>query len=149
MSKRSNSHFARGSGVFKCSSCTRSTRSRGGDGAHVGVCEECYELAGYVNQLTDDGELSLADCEYVITQAEFVTAHGGTLDDEYVELLTYARGVAAAQSDGMTEEPVAAALLASGFAYASREALQAMEPEARASYRKARRAAAKARRKAG
>lgn len=51
------SHFARGSGVYKCRCCERQTRSTGrGDNENVGLCAECYDLAGEENSLSDNGE---------------------------------------------------------------------------------------------
>ena len=52
------SRFERGTGVFKCATCARSTRSTGrGDNEHNGQCAECYDLAGETNSLSDNGEL--------------------------------------------------------------------------------------------
>lgn len=51
---RSNSKFAKGSGVFNCNTCDHRTRSTGGDGADVGLCDLCYELAGEANHISDN-----------------------------------------------------------------------------------------------
>lgn len=49
-----NSRFQRGSGVFSCGVCKRSTRATGrGDNEHVGLCVECYEIGGIENQISD------------------------------------------------------------------------------------------------
>lgn len=51
------SQFARGSAVYKCRCCERSTRATGrGDNDHVRLCAECYDLAGEENHLSDTGE---------------------------------------------------------------------------------------------
>lgn len=49
-----HSHFQRGSGVFVCRVCGRNTRNTGDNGA-IHLCEQCYEIAGYENQFSDDG----------------------------------------------------------------------------------------------
>jgi len=54
MTKSKNSHFARGSGLFKCRSCDRNTRATGNhDNEHVQLCVECYDLAGIDNAFRD------------------------------------------------------------------------------------------------
>ena len=50
--KMKNNRFAKGSGVYVCQFCGRLTRKTG-DGANVGSCELCYEIAGYENQMSD------------------------------------------------------------------------------------------------
>lgn len=49
-----HSHFQRGSGVFNCTSCGRSTRVTTQDNDKI--CAECWDLAGEVNCLSDNGE---------------------------------------------------------------------------------------------
>jgi hypothetical protein len=57
MTKPSN-RFARGSGVYQCGVCGRSTRSTGrGDNEHTGLCAQCYDLAGEENHISDYGTL--------------------------------------------------------------------------------------------
>lgn len=54
--------FAKGSGVYVCASCGRSTRATGrGDNEHVGLCAECYDIAGIENAIAD-GELTFDEC---------------------------------------------------------------------------------------
>lgn len=64
------SRFAKGSGVYQCQCCNRSTRATGrGDNENVGLCAECYDLAGYENSLQDGAELTtneLAEVEALI-----------------------------------------------------------------------------------
>lgn len=50
-----HSRFQRGSGVFTCQSCGRSTRVTTQDNDNL--CAECYDLAGETNSLSDYGEL--------------------------------------------------------------------------------------------
>lgn len=50
-----NSRFQRGSGVYTCRICKHQTRDTGGDGASVGSCDICYELAGEENHISDSG----------------------------------------------------------------------------------------------
>jgi hypothetical protein len=50
-----NSRFQRGSGVYTCRSCGHDTRDTGGDGSGVRLCDTCYELAGEVNHMSDNG----------------------------------------------------------------------------------------------
>jgi hypothetical protein len=49
-----NARFGRGSGVYTCRTCGRKTRQTGGDNHSVGLCEECYEIAGLENSLADN-----------------------------------------------------------------------------------------------
>lgn len=49
--------FTKGSAVYTCGCCDRRTRQTGrGDNEHVGLCAECYDLAGEENTLSDTGE---------------------------------------------------------------------------------------------
>lgn len=58
---QANSRFQKGSGVYKCESCGKMTRSTGrGDNEFVGMCAHCYEVGGYANAVSD-GEMELAD----------------------------------------------------------------------------------------
>jgi hypothetical protein len=53
---KKGNRFERGSGVYKCESCGRGTRSTGhGDNEHLNLCVQCFELAGMENELTDTG----------------------------------------------------------------------------------------------
>lgn len=53
---KTNSSFGR-KGAFKCCACDRTTREVRGLG-NESCCPDCYEIAGYENMLSDDGELS-------------------------------------------------------------------------------------------
>lgn len=56
---KTTNRFAVGSGVFACGCCGRKTRSTGGDNDDLGLCEQCYDLAGYSNSVSDHGADSL------------------------------------------------------------------------------------------
>lgn len=64
--------FVRGVGTYICSSCNRRTRPHGGDTSaiYVRLCEECYELAGIENSISDGQALSRETCEYYIERLE-------------------------------------------------------------------------------
>ena len=48
--------FARGSGVYVCRSCGRSTRATGrGDNENIRLCADCYDLGGIENAISDGG----------------------------------------------------------------------------------------------
>jgi hypothetical protein len=59
MSAGRSDRFQRGgAGVYVCQSCKRNTRSTGrGDNENSQLCAQCYDLAGEVNSLSDDGHL--------------------------------------------------------------------------------------------
>lgn len=73
--KTKASRFQQGSGCFICRVCKRNTRSTGrGDNEHVTLCEQCFDLSGEVNALSDMGELcSLAGAR---SSMKFLTAKG-------------------------------------------------------------------------
>lgn len=51
---RPANRFITGKSVYKCRSCERLTRQTGrGDCEHIDLCEQCYELAGIENAITD------------------------------------------------------------------------------------------------
>ncbi len=50
-----NSQFQRGSGMYACECCTRQTRNTGTQPRESKICEDCYELAGFINMLSDYG----------------------------------------------------------------------------------------------
>ena len=65
--KRTNG-FKRGTGVFKCEDCGHNTRETGAQGMGVKLCPDCWELAGYINMLSDYGADSedFRDCRNAI-----------------------------------------------------------------------------------
>lgn len=69
--------FQRYSGLYVCQCCDRRTRSTGrGDNEHVGLCAECYDLAGEENHLSDNGTLYASPAE-VLGLIEAVASKGG------------------------------------------------------------------------
>lgn len=54
---RVTNRFAKGSAVYSCRCCKRRTRSTGrGDNDLVGLCADCFDLAGELNHLSDTGD---------------------------------------------------------------------------------------------
>jgi hypothetical protein len=72
-----HSHFQRGSGVFNCDSCGRSTRVTTQDNDKI--CAECYDLAGETNSLSDYGEL-YAGVESVQNTFNLCVTRGGSVE---------------------------------------------------------------------
>lgn len=79
-------HFRRGGGgVFTCLYCGRQTRLT--NQAHGSeACEDCYELGGIHNALTD-GEDIKAYANEIRGRCANITAKGGKLDSDALELL--------------------------------------------------------------
>lgn len=50
--------FRRGETTYTCRTCQKRTRNTGGDEFQVGLCVNCYDLAGCENYLNDNGELN-------------------------------------------------------------------------------------------
>jgi hypothetical protein len=74
---RVTNRFTRGTGAYKCRICGRLTRDTGrGDNTHVGLCAECYELAGEENHLSDCGTF-YAGAANVLSMIAHVEAKGG------------------------------------------------------------------------
>lgn len=74
---RNASRFQKGSGVYTCHCCKRSTRSTGrGDNENAGLCAECYDLAGEENSLSDNGEFYAKPAE-VLAMIARVADKGG------------------------------------------------------------------------
>jgi len=79
--KKSNSHFARGSGLFTCRVCKRSTRATGNnDNEHVTLCVQCYELAGIENSFLDGcgEERDIAEARRLLKSCQ---EHGGKITE--------------------------------------------------------------------
>lgn len=140
------SKFVKGSSTFKCSQCDRLTRFTGDQSVDAKICPQCWDLAGYENQLSDDGELDDSTKAHVRS----IFAELQNFDDHnrvkcvlnFAELFEYVGG---ADAEGQPTGEVTPA--ASGFQYATKAELAAMDAVTRAAYRKARRSAAKAARK--
>ena len=91
---RSNSHFQRGSGAFKCSACGRLTRQTGVQGnSDSELCPQDWELAGIYNVHQDAGSADdLAPYHRRILQlTSEILEKGGQLDGDARELLAIAQ----------------------------------------------------------
>lgn len=85
-SKRQNSYFGRGTGIFTCRVCGKRTRQTGnGDNEYVQLCVACYDYAGWENTHSDNGHDDLdctdeqkKDCPICkgITELEYATHKG-------------------------------------------------------------------------
>lgn len=85
-----SSRFAKGSGVYTCNCCNRQTRSTGrGDNEHARLCAECYDLAGFDNQVSDEGIGSLTpeNLSDIRTLIATITSKGGEVDSDFQALL--------------------------------------------------------------
>lgn len=77
---RNASRFAVGSGVYACKCCKRNTRATGrGDNENVGLCAECFDLAGEENSLSDTGEFYESKA-FVLDLIAAVEAKGGNAE---------------------------------------------------------------------
>ena len=77
--QRQRRGFAKGSlaQVYTCRTCQRRTRPTGtGDNDGVGLCAECYELAGEENHLSDTGT-TYSTAHNVRATIDAVKARGG------------------------------------------------------------------------
>jgi hypothetical protein len=74
-----NSRFQRGTGVYQCQACKRSTRATGGDNHQVGLCEECYEIAGLENAINDHGDPNGQHAKDIAALKQRCIAKGGKL----------------------------------------------------------------------
>jgi len=80
-SLRKSTTFTKGSGAYKCGSCSRTTRDDGfGDSVNARLCTGCYELAGLENQLQDDPEsITVQDLANARLTMLDIDAKGGTV----------------------------------------------------------------------
>lgn len=87
---RVRNRFERGSGCYTCRSCGRKTRSTGrGDNELIQLCEECYELAGIENMISDQGIEVVDDAlsHEIVGYINLITSKGGKPSFEYMDLL--------------------------------------------------------------
>lgn len=74
---RTTNRFTKGTALFKCRCCGRSTRDTGrGDNELIGLCAECYDLGGEENHLTDTGEFYESKA-FVLDLIAAIEAKGG------------------------------------------------------------------------
>jgi len=75
---RVTNRFERGSAVYACRTCGRNTRSTGrGDNEGVLLCEECYDLGGEENHLSDNGGEFYSSPTEVLNMIAAVGSKGG------------------------------------------------------------------------
>lgn len=87
-----------GGGVYNCGSCKRATRPTGnGDNENVRLCEECFDLAGEENSLSDNGEFYDSPAN-VLAMIAAVAAKGGNAS-VWDELKVKAAAAAAAERE--------------------------------------------------
>ena len=76
-----SNRFVKGCAVYKCRLCQRLTRQTGqGDNDHIGLCAECYELAGLENVVMDGDELRAVDVDRIHALRAFIASKGGNPD---------------------------------------------------------------------
>lgn len=90
------SRFQRGSACFTCRACGRATRATGGnDNEHIRLCVDCCEIAGIYNTYQDEGADGIREyADTIRAHAANITAKGGTLDSDALELLAIANAPA-------------------------------------------------------
>lgn len=64
-----NRRFAKGSGVYQCMGCGRSTRETGGGEADLGLCRQCLEQDYALNAL-NDGEITKDEYDERLVEIE-------------------------------------------------------------------------------
>jgi hypothetical protein len=82
--------FTKGSGCYTCNACGLKTRSTG-DNGQCHLCENCYELAGYDNMVSDNGVESLTESHIsdIRNMAANLIQRGGTVSfDNLAHLFT-------------------------------------------------------------
>ncbi len=75
---RTSNRFTRGSALFTCRCCGRSTRDTGrGDNEGVRLCAECYDLAGEENHMADNGGDLYSSPQEVLRLISVIESKGG------------------------------------------------------------------------
>ena len=80
--------FTKGSGCYICNSCGLKTRSTG-DNGQCHLCENCYDLAGFDNRVSDDGIESLTEGNIadIRNMAANLIQRGGTVSFDNLNFL--------------------------------------------------------------
>ena len=87
---RVTNRFERGSAVYQCNCCGRSTRSTGrGDNELLRLCAECYDLGGEENSLSDNGKLYDSP-QNVLGMIRFIEEKGGDASS-FADLKAFAK----------------------------------------------------------
>lgn len=71
--------FYRGSAVFKCNVCGRSTRDTGVQSIGNKICPQCFELAGIENDISDGNTTLGAYRERIKQYLDEIVAKGGNI----------------------------------------------------------------------
>ena len=73
--------FYKGSTTFLCRTCERRTRDTGAQSVGIGLCPQCYELAGIENEI-NDGVCPFRERKQEITRllGEIVTKGGSVAE---------------------------------------------------------------------
>ena len=80
--------FTKGSGCYICNSCGLKTRSTG-DNGQCHLCENCYDLAGFDNTVSDNGIESLTEGNIadIRNMAANLIQRGGTVSFDNLNFL--------------------------------------------------------------
>ena len=80
--------FTKGSGCYICNSCGLKTRSTG-DNGQCHLCENCYDLAGFDNMVSDNGIESLTEGNIadIRNMAANLIQRGGTVSFDNLNFL--------------------------------------------------------------
>lgn len=85
--KKKTNGFKKGTGAYSCEVCTRLTRDTGVGSIGCRMCPNCWEIAGFYNEMTDYGVDAIAEAHDVIrSHLANIVAKGGKLDSEAREL---------------------------------------------------------------
>lgn len=100
--------FRKGQSTYTCRCCGRTTRDVHGEG-HTGNCYECFELAGFENMLSDDGELSPSSINTIRSYFEDLMSKGVTRETcarEFADIyaLAFDEGSVTTEEDAVTVE---------------------------------------------
>lgn len=71
------SRFQRGSGCYKCEACGRKTRNTGAQSMGSKTCEQCWDLAGIENEISDGHETVETLRESIQSLLAKIEANGG------------------------------------------------------------------------
>ena len=79
-------HFIKGSSTFICNDCGHNTRFTGDQSIDSKLCPLCWDLAGYVNMLSDEGELDERSKADVLSICSQIRKRGDKVCGDYIEL---------------------------------------------------------------
>jgi hypothetical protein len=97
---KTGNRFERGSGVYKCGSCGRGTRSTGhGDNEHLRLCVQCFELAGMDNELTDTGTVNVGAVQSYFAELAEKGIDAPSLFPELASYISQTTGVSDMKTD--------------------------------------------------